>query len=89
MYPLKAGWQQLPEFEIKYNTPEDVVPERRADEQLNNIELQKLVDRWMPKKVFILVSKNQINDQVKTRPNTNDLSFIFTYFFFVYYCSRW
>lgn len=55
LYPLKAGWQQLPEFEIKYNTPEDVVPEKRAEEQANNVELQKLVQRWMPKRVFILV----------------------------------
>lgn len=58
LYPLKAGWQQLPEFEIKYNTPEDVVQEKRAEEHANNLELQKLVQRWMPKKVFILVRKD-------------------------------
>lgn len=57
MYPLKAGWQQLPEFEIKYNTPDDVVPEKRADEEANNLQLKMLVHRWMPKRVFILVSR--------------------------------
>lgn len=56
LYPLKAGWQQLPEFEIKYNTPDDVIPEKKAEDLANNLELQKLVQRWMPKKVFILVS---------------------------------
>lgn len=57
LYPLKAGWQQLPEFEIKYNTPDDVVPEKRADEEANNLQLKMLVHRWMPKRVFILVSE--------------------------------
>lgn len=51
LYPLKAGWQELPEFEIRYNNTQD-------DEQNveTNAELQSLVNRWMPKKVFILVS---------------------------------
>lgn len=56
LYPLKAGWQQLPEFEIRYNTPDDVTPEKRADEEANNLQLKMLVHRWMPKRVFILVS---------------------------------
>lgn len=55
LYPLKAGWQQLPEFEIKFNTSEDSIPEKRSEDHLNNLELQKLVERWIPKKVFILV----------------------------------
>lgn len=50
LYPLKAGWQELPEFEIKYNTQDD-----EQNEEMN-AELQSLVNRWMPKKVFILVS---------------------------------
>lgn len=54
LYPLKAGWQNLPEFILKYNTKEDI-PGKRQDDQLN-LELQSLVERWMPKKVFILVS---------------------------------
>ena len=56
LYPLKAGWQRLPEFEFKYNTPTDVIAEQRQEDLLNDIELQNLVNRWMPKKVFILVS---------------------------------
>lgn len=55
LYPLKAGWQQLPEFELKYHTSDDVVKEKRAEEQSNNLVLQKLVQRWIPKRVFILV----------------------------------
>lgn len=54
LYPLKAGWQNLPEFILKYNTREDI-PGKRQDDDLNNLELQSLVERWMPKKVFILV----------------------------------
>lgn len=54
LYPLKAGWQNLPEFIMKYNTREDI-PGKRQEDQTNNLELQKLVERWMPKKVFILV----------------------------------
>ncbi|KAG4077438.1 hypothetical protein HA402_002865 [Bradysia odoriphaga] len=49
LYPLKAGWQELPEFEIRYNNTPDDEPNVDA-----NAELQSLVDRWMPKKVFIL-----------------------------------
>lgn len=60
LYPLKAGWQQLPEFEVKYNTPDDVHSEQRAEEQYNNYELQNLVNRWMPKKVFILVCTSSV-----------------------------
>lgn len=54
LYPLKAGWQNLPELIMKYNTKEDVAG-KRQESQANDLELQKLVDRWMPKKVFILV----------------------------------
>lgn len=53
LYPLKAGWQNLPEFVVTFNTNEDS-RDRRNDEQQSNFELQRLVDRWMPKKVFIL-----------------------------------
>lgn len=55
LYPLKAGWQQLPEFELKYNMSGDIVMEKRAEELTNNLVLQKLVQRWMPKRVFVLV----------------------------------
>lgn len=67
LYPLKAGWQDLPEFEIKYNTQHDetiavptialVKPLDVEDlDEMANLELQSLVTRWMPKRVFILVS---------------------------------
>ncbi|XP_031630878.1 trafficking protein particle complex subunit 11 [Contarinia nasturtii] len=49
LYPLKAGWQNLPEFIITFNTNEEI-----RDQQNNNFELQNLVERWIPKKVFIL-----------------------------------
>lgn len=57
LYPLKAGWQDLPEFDVKYNTnngngSDD--DQQNDDEQ--NYDLQNLVNRWMPKRVFILVS---------------------------------
>lgn len=61
LYPLKAGWQNLPEFIMKYNTREDV-PGNRQDDHSNNLELQKLVERWMPKKVFILVRFQLLDD---------------------------
>lgn len=54
LYPLKAGWQHLPEFIMKYNTRDDIQG-KRQENHTNNLELQKLVERWMPKKVFILV----------------------------------
>lgn len=63
MYPLKAGWQELPEFELKYNTQDDEqhLQQQQAvtfiHEDDHNAELQNLVNRWMPKKVFILVCK--------------------------------
>lgn len=82
LYPLKAGWQSLPEFEVKYNTQYD---EKIASTSATpaatgalaslpavvgsgdaatggsaavevNQELQHLTQRWMPKKVFVLVS---------------------------------
>lgn len=53
LYPLKAGWQELPEFEIRYNNTQDQDDEQSVE---TNAELQSLVNRWMPKKVFILVS---------------------------------
>lgn len=75
LYPLKAGWQDLPEFEIKYNTQHDdtigvptmplVKPLEIDDlDEMANLELQSLVTRWMPKRVFILVKfkrENHIN----------------------------
>lgn len=54
LYPLKAGWQALPVFELKYNTPDDVVTQPN-EELFSNFELQTLIDRWMPKKIYIIV----------------------------------
>lgn len=88
LYPLKAGWQSLPEFEVKYNTLYDekstaaattattvtaTVPATTTAGETAvsaaaaaaaaevNQELQHLTQRWMPKKVFVLVSTRQIN----------------------------
>lgn len=79
LYPLKAGWQSLPEFEVKYNTQYDekhagtatiaaTLPALTAaavtgSDAVNvevNQELHHLVQRWMPKKVFVLVSADSI-----------------------------
>lgn len=53
LYPLKAGWQNLPEFIIKYNDDE-------RGKLGDDIEIEKLVNRWMPKKVFILPMVKQV-----------------------------
>lgn len=55
LYPLKAGWQSLPAFELKYYTPDDTTTPPN-DELYSNFELQSLVDRWMPKRIYIIVS---------------------------------
>lgn len=85
LYPLKAGWQNLPVFDVTYNTqydgttttaaivaksptthwPSGVAGGITAQESQSvaagpserDKELQQLVNRWMPKKVFILVSR--------------------------------
>lgn len=67
LYPLKAGWQQLPEFELKYNSSDDITIEKRAEEQTNNLILQRLVQRWIPKRVFVLVNKR--HSAIKLFPN--------------------
>lgn len=55
LYPLKAGWQNLPEFIIVSGSSNADNKGNRLEDELSNVELQKLVERWMPKKVFILV----------------------------------
>lgn len=55
LYPLKAGWQNLPELVIKYNHRIDE-REKRGDD----LELERLLERWMPKKVFILPMVKQV-----------------------------
>lgn len=82
LYPLKAWWQQLPEFEIKFNTTEDIVPEKRSEDHLNNLELQKLVERWIPKKVFILVMIYTFIILINLWNN-------FLLNFFVFFSSQW
>jgi hypothetical protein len=52
LYPLKAGWQPLPELHLEYNQQNE--QEKRDDVQ--QIELVNLVKRWMPKMVFVHVS---------------------------------
>lgn len=64
LYPLKAGWQNLPEFDVKYNNNSSSSSSGTTDgdgdahiDDEQNYELQNLVNRWMPKRVFILVSQ--------------------------------
>lgn len=51
LYPLQVGWQELPVLTLEYNT--------KADPQKNdsqNALLDELVQRALPKRVFVLVS---------------------------------
>ncbi|KAH8301204.1 hypothetical protein KR018_007509 [Drosophila ironensis] len=51
LYPLQVGWQELPVLSLEYNT--------KADPQKNdsqNALLDELVQRALPKRVFVLVS---------------------------------
>lgn len=50
LYPLQVGWQELPVLSLEYNT--------KADPQKNdsqNALLDELVQRALPKRVFVLV----------------------------------
>ncbi|XP_055843157.1 trafficking protein particle complex subunit 11 [Episyrphus balteatus] len=60
LYPLKVGWQNLPELNLEYNTLTD--PSR--DESQNQL-LNHLVQRSMPKKVFVLPPYKQHSNGVK------------------------
>ncbi|XP_055376778.1 trafficking protein particle complex subunit 11 isoform X2 [Condylostylus longicornis] len=61
LYPLKVGWQTLPELNLEYNTQAD--PSK--DDTHKNI-LSELVQRSMPKKVFVLPASKSFNNKVKT-----------------------
>lgn len=62
LYPLKSGWQTLPKLELKYNSPEDITAQQNEEQLYNNFELQNLVNRWMPKKIYIFVSTSRSED---------------------------
>lgn len=53
MYPLCVGWVNLPELTLEYNTKAD--PSKNDS---HNTVLSELVQRSIPKKVFVLVSEN-------------------------------
>ncbi|XP_068150036.1 LOW QUALITY PROTEIN: trafficking protein particle complex subunit 11 [Drosophila tropicalis] len=58
LYPLHVGWQELPTLSLEYNT--------KADPQKNdsqNAQLDELVQRAMPKRVFVLPPLRQQNKQ--------------------------
>jgi len=61
LYPLKSGWQQLPELNLEYN---NIYNDNNNDNQMiiqsNDLQnqLNNLINRWMPKRVFIHVSLN-------------------------------
>uniref|UniRef100_A0A1A9X0V6 Trafficking protein particle complex subunit 11 n=1 Tax=Glossina brevipalpis TaxID=37001 RepID=A0A1A9X0V6_9MUSC len=56
LYPLVVGWHNLPQFVLEYNTQSDPT----KDEAQNNL-LNELVQRSVPKKVFILPPLKQQN----------------------------
>lgn len=60
LYPLKVGWQNLPELNLEYNTITD--PSRNESQ---NQLLTHLVQRSMPKKVFVLPPYKQQSNNVK------------------------
>lgn len=62
LYPLCVGWQNLPELTLEYNTQADP---SKDDEQ--NALLAELVQRSVPKKVFVLVSYSFLNNWFKFR----------------------
>ncbi|KAM7354828.1 trafficking protein particle complex subunit 11 gry [Cochliomyia hominivorax] len=49
LYPLYVGWQNLPELTLTYNTQADP-----SKDETQNILLGELVQRSIPKKVFVL-----------------------------------
>ncbi|XP_060652772.1 trafficking protein particle complex subunit 11 [Drosophila nasuta] len=55
LYPLQVGWQELPVLTLEYNT--------KADPQKNdsqNVLLDELVQRALPKRVFVLPPLKQL-----------------------------
>uniref|UniRef100_A0A1B0G1W3 Trafficking protein particle complex subunit 11 n=1 Tax=Glossina morsitans morsitans TaxID=37546 RepID=A0A1B0G1W3_GLOMM len=56
LYPLVVGWHNLPQFVLEYNTQSDPT----KDEAQNNL-LNELVQRSVPKKVFISPPLKQQN----------------------------
>lgn len=57
LYPLQVGWQELPVLTLEYNT--------KADPQKNdsqNALLDELVQRALPKRVFVLVSGGEVEE---------------------------
>uniref|UniRef100_A0A6B2EBJ4 Trafficking protein particle complex subunit 11 n=1 Tax=Phlebotomus kandelakii TaxID=1109342 RepID=A0A6B2EBJ4_9DIPT len=48
LYPLKSGWQSIPQLFLKYLTGGD-----GAKEEITQSELNLYVQRWMPKRVFV------------------------------------
>lgn len=51
LYPLQVGWQELPVLTLEYNTKAD--PQKHDGQ---NALLDELVQRALPKRVFVLVS---------------------------------
>uniref|UniRef100_A0A1L8D8B3 Trafficking protein particle complex subunit 11 n=1 Tax=Nyssomyia neivai TaxID=330878 RepID=A0A1L8D8B3_9DIPT len=49
LYPLKSGWQSIPQLFLKYLTGGS----DGAKEEITQSELNLYVQRWMPKRVFV------------------------------------
>ncbi|KAH8395202.1 hypothetical protein KR222_002354 [Zaprionus bogoriensis] len=54
LYPLQVGWQELPVLTLEYNTKAD--PQKNVSQ---NALLDELVQRALPKRVFVLVSSKR------------------------------
>ncbi|EDW50298.1 GM14549 [Drosophila sechellia] len=56
LYPLQVGWQELPVLSLEYNTKAD--PQKKDSQ---NALLDELVQRALPKRVFVLPPLKQQN----------------------------
>lgn len=66
LYPLKANFQRLPELKLELFTSQDDPPKesviettQKPEVSQNQLELNELLKRWLPKSVFVHVSSRQ------------------------------
>ncbi|KAH8240215.1 hypothetical protein KR032_012184 [Drosophila birchii] len=65
LYPLQVGWQELPVLSLEYNTKAD--PQKNESQ---NALLDELVQRALPKRVFVLVSWFLISSRSLQKQNS-------------------
>lgn len=66
LYPLKANFQRLPELKLELFTSQDdslkenvIETTQKPEISQNQLELNELLKRWLPKSVFVHVSSRQ------------------------------